>query len=141
MCQQKQRIMAYMIETYGSEPEQLWAKYPEDVVFRHSASQKWYAIIMGITWDKIGVKKDAEVDILNVKCGPLMIGSLLDEDGFFPAYHMNKSNWISIVLNDSVPDEKIYSLLELSYNNVSPKRKRENPSIKSKKSAGANDYE
>ena len=52
-----------------------------------------------------------------------MIGSLLDEEGFFPAYHMNKNNWITIVLNDSVPDEKIYSLLELSYHSVAPSGK------------------
>jgi predicted DNA-binding protein (MmcQ/YjbR family) len=136
MCQQKERMMAYMLETYGSEPERLWAKYPDDIVFRHPASWKWYAIIMGIAWDKLGIPKDTAVDVLDVKCSPLMIGSLLDEEGFFPAYHMNKNNWITIVLNDSVPDEKIYSLLELSYHSVSPKRK--NPSRKPRKNAGVN---
>ncbi len=136
MCQQEERMMAYVLETYGSEPERLWAKYPDDIVFRHPASRKWYAIIMGITWNKLGIPKDTAVDVLDVKCSPLMIGSLLDEEGFFPAYHMNKNNWITIVLNDSVPDEKIYSLLELSYHSVSPKRK--NPSRKPRKNAGVN---
>ena len=52
-----------------------------------------------------------------------MTGSLLSQKGFLPAYHMNKNYWISILLNDSVPDSEILPLLELSYDSVAPKRK------------------
>ena len=47
------------------------------------------------------------VDLLNVKCDPVLIGSLLLKDGFFPAYHMSKDNWVSILLDDRVNDEII----------------------------------
>ena len=53
--------------------------------------------------------------------GPLMVGSLLSEKGFLPAYHMNKNTWISVLLDDSVSDEKISALLEFSYDSVAPK--------------------
>ena len=34
----------------------------------------------------------------NVKSDPLLIGSLRGQDGYFPAYHMNKEKWLSIQL-------------------------------------------
>ena len=45
------------------------------------------------------------------------------QPGFLPAYHMNKQNWISIILDGSVPDDKIFPLLGLSYDSVAPKRR------------------
>ena len=37
---------------------------------------------------------------------------------------MNKNHWISIVLDNSVPDDQITPLLELSYDSVAPKRRK-----------------
>lgn len=45
----------------------------------------------------------------------MMIGSLRMKEGFFPAYHMNKENWISILLDGTVSADEIEPLLELSY--------------------------
>ena len=44
-----------------------------------------------------------------------MLGSLLEEKSFYPAYHMNKEHWITICLDGSVDDEKILSLIDISY--------------------------
>ena len=38
--------------------------------------------------------------------------------GFYPAYHMNKKSWISIILDGSVSTEIIEKLVETSYNNL-----------------------
>lgn len=35
--------------------------------------------------------------------------------GYAPAYHMNKEQWISILLDDSVATEKIRNLISMSY--------------------------
>lgn len=35
--------------------------------------------------------------------------------GTEPDYHMNKENWISILLDDTVPEEEIKSLIRFSY--------------------------
>lgn len=120
---QKERLTKYLQDAYGIEPEYLWVQYPTYSVFRHPLSRKWYAIIMDIPKSRLGLEGDELVAVLDLKCSPLMIGSLLSEPGFFPAYHMNKSSWISIFLDGSVPDEKIVLLLELSYDSVAPKRK------------------
>ena len=121
---QRERIELYIQERFSAEAEHLWAQYPDYSVFRHPASKKWFGIIMDIARARLGLDGDGTVDILDVKCSPLMIGSLLTEPGFLPAYHMNKDSWITILLDDSLPDERIYPLLELSYDAVAPKRKK-----------------
>ena len=120
---QRERITQYIRDTYGPEAEYLWVDIPDGAVFRHPASGKWYALIMSVAQDRLGLSGDGSVDVLNVKCGPILSGSLRTEPGFLPAYHMNKSHWISIVLDGSVPDGKISPLLELSYGSVAPKRR------------------
>ena len=122
--QQTKRITQHIMDRYGCEPEHLWAKYPGYAVFRHPASRKWYAVTMSIPRDKLGLTGDSAADVINVKCSPLMIGSLLQENGFFPAYHMNKNHWVSILLDDSISNETVFSLLELSYDSIAPKRKK-----------------
>jgi predicted DNA-binding protein (MmcQ/YjbR family) len=121
---QRERLTRYMQDTYATEAEYLWADTPDCAVFRHPSSKKWYAIIMTVRSDRLGLSGEELVDVMNVKCGAIMTGSLLSQKGFLPAYHMNKNYWISILLNDSVPDDQIAPLLELSYNSVAPKRKR-----------------
>jgi len=121
---QQSRIMRRIEDRYGSEPEHLWAKYPDYAVFRHSATQKWFAVFLNVPGNKLGLSGEAVMPVLDIKCSPLMIGSLLSEPGFLPAYHMNKNTWISVLLDESVPDDKISSLLEFSYDSVAPKRKR-----------------
>lgn len=54
-------------------------------------------------------------DVLNVKCDPVLIGSLRMQEGFYPAYHMNKETWISVLLDQPERDETIKNLLALSY--------------------------
>ena len=87
---QRKRLFQYIEDFYGTEPEYLWAKYPTYAVFRHSASRKWFAAVMELSRDKPGLPGGGCVDILNVKCDSVLIGSLLAEAGFFPAYHMKK---------------------------------------------------
>lgn len=70
---------------------------------------------MDVSRKKLGLSGDGSVDILNVKCDPLMIGSLLKESGILPAYHMNKANWITVLLDNSASDEHIKMLLDISY--------------------------
>ena len=120
---QRERIMRYMQDTYGTEAEYLWADSPDSAVFRHPASRKWYAIIMGVLPERLGLSGEQGLYVMNVKCSTIMIGSLLSTKGFLPAYHMNKNHWISIVLDNSVPDDQITPLLELSYDSVAPKRR------------------
>ena len=121
---QRGRITRYIQDTFGTEAEYLWADSPGNAVFRHPASKKWYAAMMHVLPEKLGLPSGEALDVMDIKCDAIMIGSLLSAKGFFPAYHMNKNHWISIVLDGSVSDDQIIPLLELSYDSVAPKRKK-----------------
>lgn len=117
---QRARITQAILEHFGIEPEYLWADSPDSAVFRHPGSKKWFGIMMRVTKNRLYLTGDEAVDILNVKCDPILIGSLRCEPGFLPAYHMNKDSWVSILLNGTVPDDRMIPLLDISYDLVAP---------------------
>lgn len=118
------QLLKYISEYYSVDEEHPWEKYPDNTVFRHQNNKKWFALIMSVSKSKLGAIGTEMIDILNVKCDPIMIGSLRKEKGFFPAYHMNKTNWITVALDGSVSDEKVKCLLDISFDLTSVKIKR-----------------
>ena len=111
-------------ETYNAEADYPWLKYPNYEVFRHSNNQKWFALIMDVPKDKLGLHGSEPLDVVNFKCDPILIGSLRSEAGIFPAYHMNKEQWITVALDGSVSDDKIKMLLDMSFEATAPKARK-----------------
>lgn len=109
----RETLMQFIAEVYGTDAEYPWEKYPAYAVFRHRDNRKWFALLMRIPGARLGRKEQA-VEVLNLKCDPIMLGSLLAEEGIYPAYHMSKTNWIS-VLPDIVPADRVKWLLDLSF--------------------------
>lgn len=110
----RKEVENYIFETYGVKKESPWADDPESVIFRHRLNRKWFALIMRIPQKRLGLSGEEQVDVMNVKCYPELIESLRFSDGFFPAYHMNKTHWITVLL-DVVDEDKIKTLLDISY--------------------------
>ena len=119
----RQQLEAFVSGTYDADAKHPWVQYPNYAVFRHASNQKWFAAFMDIPKSKLGLEGDESIDVLNVKCDPLLIGSLRQEKGFFPAYHMNKDNWITVALDGSVADEELKWLLDMSYDLTKLKKK------------------
>ena len=112
---QTNRINSYIKEKYHNDPEFLWEKSPGCGVYRNKLNNKWYGIIMNVNYSKLD-NKTGEVEIINVKLDEKEIQDLLKQNGFYKAYHMNKVGWITIILNDTLKDEVICSLIDKSYN-------------------------
>ena len=80
------------------------ADYPfdEDLVtgvFRHTGSGKWFAVAMNISEARLGREGDEHIDVVNMKCAPEVIESLVGiERGIYRAYHMNKMHWLTVYL-------------------------------------------
>lgn len=119
----RKTIFDYACKTYQSTPEYLWVKYPGYAVLRHNDNNKWYAIVMNVPKNKLGLEGAEEVDIMDLKCDPEMIGSLRMVKGIFAGYHMNKGNWISVLLDDSMDESMIYHLLDVSFSLTENKKK------------------
>ena len=108
-------IFDYAYNTYGTKPEYLWEKTPDCAVLRHTSNQKWYAVILDVQKSRLGLEGEGIVDVLDLKCDPIMIGSLVEKNGYMRAYHMNKEKWITVILDGTVPSEEIFGLIDLSF--------------------------
>ncbi len=121
VTKQANRITELIIDKYHDIPVFLWDSYPGNGVFKNINTNKWYGIIMPINKNKL-TNEDKEIEILNVKLAKEDIKRLLKEKGYYEAYHMNKENWITIILDDSIDDEVIMELIDQSYQFAKPKK-------------------
>ena len=119
----KKSIMSEIESQYGAKAEYLWPKTPNCCIFRHNSNRKWFAVIMQVAGNKLGFKSNQLQDIINVKCDAYLISSLCQNQGFLPAYHMNKTHWNSIILDGSVPDKDIQRMIGESYDLTKGKKK------------------
>jgi len=117
----RNELEAFIMETYNAEADYPWRKSPNHAVFRHCSNRKWFALIMDVPKNKLGLQGEGLLDVINLKCDPILIGSLREEPEFLPAYHMSKDNWITVALDGSASDDKIKMLLDMSYQATAPK--------------------
>ena len=111
----RDEYMSFVTEYSGEKAEFPFASSPDTAVFRHSNNRKWFAVIMNVPYEKLGLSKKKNVYIVNLKCDPLLTASLFKEGGVFPAYHMNKEKWISVLLDGSNDKDKLKWLTEISF--------------------------
>lgn len=114
ICPQTKSIMDQVQEKYGNQLEYLWEKSPDTAVLRHEGNQKWYAVLMKISWDKLEKGREGQVEAVNLKHD--QVADLLSKKGIYPAFHMNKRYWISVALDDTLSDEEVLELIERSWN-------------------------
>ena len=113
LCPQTKRIMTLVQEKFENQLEYLWEKSPDTAVLRHDDNQKWYAVLMKTSWEKLDKARDGHVEVVNLKHD--QVANLLLEKGIYPAFHMNKRYWISLPLDDTLSDEQIVKLFERSW--------------------------
>lgn len=110
----REDIFTYVKETYKTVPDHPWTRDPDSAVLRHK-NGKWYGLIMSIPAGKLGLPDDKMIDIINLKCDPEISPYLRTRTGIYPAYHMNKEHWITVILNGLVPLEELYPLIDASF--------------------------
>lgn len=115
MITSRDRICKFIADKYNAIPEYLWTRFPDYAVFRRADNKKWFAVVMSVKKSKLGLNGEENADILNVKCDPFLVSLLVDKKGFLPAYHLNKKNWITILLDGSQKDISIEELIETSF--------------------------
>ena len=64
---QRKRITQYIQDTYGTAAEYLWADSPGNAIFRHPASKKWYAAMMWVRPEKLGLTGEEPLDVMDIK--------------------------------------------------------------------------
>ena len=110
----KQSFFEYCLYVYGTQPDYPFDEDFETAVFRHSDNRKWFALSMQVSRRKLGLDSDETVDVVNLKLPTEMFGSFGAADGVYPAYHMNKLHWVSVILPDA-PEDVVHFLLNASF--------------------------
>ena len=118
----KQSFIEYCKYTYGTLPDYPFDDLFESAVLRHEDNRKWYALVMKVSRRKFGFDSDEMIDVLNLKILPEMFGSFDSSDGVYPAFHMNKLHWISVLLPDA-SDDIVQFLVNVSFEATKDKRK------------------
>ena len=127
----------FILKQYGIMADFPWADEPDFAVLRHAENKKWFALVMAVPKEKLGLPGRENLPVVNLKCDPLLIGTLLRDEGIFPAYHMNKTHWITVALDGSAADETIKMLVDLSFSLTAPRKKsgKQKPGHKGKNTA------
>ncbi len=118
----KRSYLQYCLDAFGTSPDYPFDEDFETAVLRHADNRKWYAIVMRVSRKKFGFRSDEVIDVVNLKLPTEMFGSFGAADGVYPAYHMNKQHWISVLLPDA-PDDVIEFLTNVSFEATRSKRK------------------
>ncbi len=113
--EQAKRIIDYASKKYNNSLEFLWKKFPEYAVLRRTDTNKWYAVLLIIPKNKLGIKSNEPAEILALRAKPEDIENIIDYKKYFPGYHMNKKHWLTIILDGSVDINEIYNKIDESY--------------------------
>ena len=121
----REKVYTYIKKKYKVFPEYPWAKYDDNAVFRHSDNKKWFALIMGVEKDKLGLSGNEYVDVINLKIDDMMFRDILvQQEGILPAYHMNKEHWITVLLDGTVKEDEVCDLIDASFLATASKKKK-----------------
>ena len=119
----KQAFLSYCLSAYATSPDYPFDEDFETAVLRHGDNRKWYAIVMRVSRRKFGFDSDEVIDVVNLKLPTEMFGSFGAPDGVYPAYHMNKRHWISVLLHDA-PEEVVQFLVSVSFEATKSSKKK-----------------
>lgn len=118
----RSEFFSHVSDTYGITPDYPFEGDFVTAVLRHTGNRKWFAIAMSIPRAKVGLAGEGSMDAVNLKVSPEMIPSLVREAGVFPAYHMNKSHWVTVALDGTASDEMVAFLVGVSFDLTASKR-------------------
>ena len=112
-----ERLVDHVATTYGLAPAHPFKRHPEIIGFKVPTVDKLFGIFLPVDYcrlDKTSTRTD-QVLVLNLKGQPDHILERIDNCRYFPAYHMNKKHWFSVLLDAQTDWDQLISLLAESY--------------------------
>ncbi|MCM1568735.1 MAG: MmcQ/YjbR family DNA-binding protein [Roseburia sp.] len=111
----RDEIFAYVKEEYGVEPDYPFDRDFESAVLRHGDTGKWFALVMYVRGDRLGYDSEERIAVITMKSEPMLIDSLVRQKGCHRAYHMNKSQWLTVELDGAMSKQDIRNLIDMSF--------------------------
>ena len=114
-CAQTKELIKYVRNKYGDEPEYLWKKFPDNAVWRRKDTGKWYGTLLSVSTNKLGIVPGKMAEIIDLRIQPENMEKLIDQNLYFPGWHMNKKNWYTMILDGSISFEELCQRIDESY--------------------------
>ena len=112
----RDQIADFVRREYKIAPAYPWLRHPDYAVFRHTDNAKVFGFVTTVQREKLGCSGEGICELLTVKVRDALLADLLaSQAGFFPGYYNRRGNWISILLDGSVPLDEITAWLSESY--------------------------
>ena len=105
----------YIKQKYQDGLEFLWEKFDDNAVCRRKDNKKWYGLFTKVSTSFFGMNGAEKFEVLILRTELDDATKLFDKKIFFPAYHMNKKNWFSVLLDSKISPERIFDLIDKSY--------------------------
>lgn len=112
---QTNTVIDFVKNYYGDELEFLWAKSPNNAIWRRNDNKKWYGVILTVEGNKVGLKTEKPVEIIDLRMNPADAEAILSRENYYPGWHMNKKSWYTLVLDGSISDDEIKERIKESY--------------------------
>lgn len=107
----------YSLSLPAAEENSPWTEPQYQNLITFTVGGKWFALL------------DIENKFCDLKCAPENVDELQARyNGVQPAWHMNKTHWIKLLLDSDVPDKEIETLIREAYDLIVkslPKSKRQ----------------
>ena len=110
-----QKVIKYIKQKYNDELEFLWEKFDDNAICRRKDNKKWYIAFMKVKKCKLeSLQGESMVEIIDVRVDR-DVSFYIDNKHIFAGYHMNKKNWITILLESDIDIDEVYKLIDISY--------------------------
>ncbi|WP_294431095.1 MmcQ/YjbR family DNA-binding protein [uncultured Treponema sp.] len=119
----RQKYVDFLHSEFSAPGDTPWSDEGDfkSTVYR-CPNEKWFALVMEIKFKNLGFESDEAVWVVNLKADAEKIPEITDKKSIFPAYHMNKKYWITVLLTAVTDFEQLCDLTRRSYELVSDKR-------------------
>lgn len=111
---QADAVIKYVKQKYNDELQFLW-KNSNNAVLRRADNQKWYAVFLLVQKAKLNLTGNELIEIIDLRVDSKELTTLIDNQKYFPGFHMNKKNWLTICLDESVDINEIKTRIDTSY--------------------------
>ena len=110
----KEKYVEFLHSYFNAPGDTPWVEQGDNssTVYR-CPNNKWFALVMQIKFKNLGFESDVPVWAVNLKAEN--VESITDKKSIFPAYHMNKKYWTTVLLTAVTDFEKLCELTKNSY--------------------------
>ncbi len=110
---QTRRIAELIKEKYDIEPERSGNGYGTNGVFRNPVTGKWIGLLMYNKKRNLIGDSDEKVEYLNLNFK--QDADKYQLEGIYHPYKKKNRHWIAVIMDDSLTDQQIMDLIEISY--------------------------